>query len=108
MTEKEKIAIEPITQPTTITSVTTITTTVQTTVPETTTTTSPVTEPITAITTTQPIPTEIVITTPKNGTIEGDMIWVQGFGWIEYEGGGGIGYYDAEMYTNGNKIGYFG
>ena len=68
------------------------------TVPETTTTTPPVTEPITAITTTQPIPTEIVITTPKNGTIEGDLIWVQGFGWIEYEGGGGIGYYNAEMY----------
>ena len=108
MTEKEKIAIEPITQPTTITSVTTITTTGQTTVAKTTTTTPPVTEPITAITTTQPIPTEIVITTPKNGTIEGDMIWVQGFGWIEYEGGGGIGYYNAEMYTNGNKIGYFG
>ncbi len=106
MTEKEKITTESVTQPTTTTSITT--TTVQTTVPETTTTTPPVTEPITAITTTQPIPTEIVITTPKNGTIEGDMIWVQGFGWIEYEGGGGIGYYDAEMYTNGNKIGYFG
>jgi len=108
MTEKEKIAAESITQPTTTTSVTTTTTTVQTTMPKTTPTTPPVTEPITAITTTQPIPTEIVITTPKNGTIEGDLIWVQGFGWIEYEGGGGIGYYNAEMYTNGNKIGYFG
>ena len=106
MTENEKIAIKPATQSITTTSITT--TTVQTTVPETTTTTPPVTEPITAITTTQPIPTETVITTPKNGTIEGDLIWVQGFGWIEYEGGGGIGYYDAEMYTNGNKIGYFG
>ena len=30
------------------------------------------------------------------------------FGRIEYEGGGGIGYYDAEMYAKGNKIGYFG
>ena len=108
MTEKEKIAIEPITQPTTITSVTTITTTVQTTVPETTTTTPLVTEQMTSITTMQPIPIAIETTTPKNGTIEGDMIWVQGFGWIEYEGGGCIGYYDAEMYTNGNKIGYFG
>lgn len=108
MTEKEKIAIEPITQPTTITSVTTITTTVQTTMPETTPTTPPATEPITSITTTQPIPIAIGTTTPKNGTIEGDLIWVQGFGWIEYKGGGGIGYYDAEMYTNGNKIGYFG
>ena len=106
MTEKEKIATKPATQPITTTSITT--TTVQTTVPETTTITPLVTEQMTAITTTQPIPTETVITTPKNGTIEGDMIWVQGFGWIEYEGGGGIGYYNAEMYTNGNKIGYFG
>ena len=109
MTEKEKITTEPVTQPTTTTSVTTITTTVQTAVPETTTTTTPpITEPTTAITTTQPAPIVTSATTPKNGTIEGDMIWVQGFGWIEYEGGGGIGYYDAEMYTNGNKIGYFG
>ena len=102
MIEKEKITTEPVTQPTTTT------TTVQTTVPETTTTTPPVAEPTTSITTTQPIPIATATTTPKNGTIEGDMIWVQGFGWIEYEGGGGIGYYDAEMYTNGNKIGYFG
>ena len=102
MTEKEKITTEPVTQPTTTT------TTVQTTVPETTPTTPPAIEPITAITTTQPIPITTGTTTPKNGTIEGDLIWVQGFGWIEYEGGGGIGYYDAEMYTNGNKIGYFG
>ena len=106
MTEKEKIAIKPATQSTTTTSITT--TTVQTTVPETTTTTPPAIEPITAITTTQPIPITTGTTTPKNGTIEGDLIWVQGFGWIEYEGGGGIGYYNAEMYTNGNKIGYFG
>ena len=102
MTEKEKITTEPVTKPTTAT------TTVQTTVPETTTTTPPVTEPTTSITTTQPIPIATGTTTPKNGTIEGDLIWVQGFGWIEYEGGGGIGYYNAEMYTNGNKIGYFG
>ena len=108
MTEKEKITTKPVTQPTTTTSITTVTT-VQTAVPETTTTTTPpVTESTTAITTTQPAPIATVTTTPKNGTIEGDMIWIQGFGWIEYEGGGGIGYYDAEMYTNGNKIGYFG
>lgn len=109
MTEKEKITIEPVTQPATTTSVTTITTTAHTTVPETTTTTTPpVTEQTTAIIITQPVPLVTATTTPKNGTIEGDMIWIQGFGWIEYEGGGGIGYYDAEMYTNGNKIGYFG
>mgnify|MGYP003290375973 CR=1 FL=1 len=108
MTEKENITTEPVTQPITTTSITTVTTTVQTTVPETTTTTPPVTEPTTAITITQPASIATATTTPKNGTIEGDMIWIQGFGWIEYEGGGGIGYYDAEMYTNGNKIGYFG
>ena len=76
--------------------------------PKTTPTTLPAIEPITAITTTQPIPITTGTTTPKNGTIEGDLIWVQDFGWIEYEGGGSIGYYDAEMYTNGIKIGYFG
>lgn len=115
ITEKEKITTEPVTQPITTTSITTaITSLVTTTAPETTTTalsittTSPVTEQPTAITTTQPIPTKTVPTTPKNGTIEGDLIWIQGFGWIEYEGGGGIGYYNAEMYTNGKKIGYFG
>ena len=86
MTEKEKITTEPVTQLTTTTSITTT-----------------ITSPVT---TTQPISTET--TTPKNGTIEGDLIWIQGFGWIEYEGVGCIGYYDAEMYTNGNKIGYFG
>lgn len=107
MTEKENITTEPVTQPITTTSITTKM--VQTTASEKTiTTTPPVTEQTTAITTTQPIPIATATTTPKNGTIEGDMIWVQGFGWIEYEGGGGIGYYDAEMYTNGNKIGYFG
>lgn len=45
---------------------------------------------------------------PKNGQVSGDQIYVQGFGWIDYEGGGGIGEVNEQMYQNGNKIGYFG
>ena len=46
--------------------------------------------------------------TPANGTVKGDKIYVCGFGWIDYEGGGGIGEVNEQMYQNGNKIGYFG
>ena len=45
---------------------------------------------------------------PKNGQTSGDQIYIQGFGWVINEGGGGEGYHDTEMRTNGNKIGYFG
>ena len=60
-------------------------------------------------TTTQP-PLKVVITetTPANGTVKGDKIYVCGFGWIDYEGGGGIGEVNEQMYQNGNKIGCFG
>ena len=59
--------------------------------------------------TTQP-PDEVITadTTPANGTVKGDMIYIIGFGWVENEGGGGEGTYDHEMKTNGNKIGCFG
>lgn len=46
--------------------------------------------------------------TPKHGDTKDGMIYINGFGWIKDEGGGGIGYTDTEMYQNGNKIGYFG
>lgn len=46
--------------------------------------------------------------TPKHGDKKDGMIYINGFGWIKDEGGGGIGYTDNEMYQNGNKIGYFG
>lgn len=46
--------------------------------------------------------------TPKHGDKKDGMIYINGFGWIKDEGGGGIGYTDTEMYQNGNKIGYFG
>lgn len=46
--------------------------------------------------------------TPKHGDKKDGQIYIDGFGWIKDEGGGGIGYTDNEMYQNGNKIGYFG
>lgn len=46
--------------------------------------------------------------TPKHGDKEDGMVYINGFGWIKDEGGGGIGYTDNEMYQNGNKRGYFG
>ena len=46
--------------------------------------------------------------TPKHGDKKDGQIYINGFGWIQDEGGGGIGYTDTEMYQNGNKIGYFG
>ena len=36
------------------------------------------------------------------------ITYVCGFGWIDYEGGGGIGEVNKQMYQNGNKIGFFG
>jgi len=66
-----------------------------TTVPSTTTTAS--------VTTTAPAPAE-----PHNGQTSGDYIYINGFGWIFNEGGGGEGSVNYEMYCNGNKIGYFG
>ena len=66
MPEKEKITTELITLTTTPTNVTTISvTTSTTTIP---------------VTTTTPLPVITVTTSPRNGTIEGDMIWVQGIG----------------------------
>lgn len=42
---------------------------------------------------------------PKTGDIKDGMMYVEGFGWVPYEGGGGQGIYAADMYENGNKIG---
>ena len=57
----------------------------------------------TPATTTAPAPAE-----PYHGQTSGDYIYVNGFGWIFNEGGGGEGSVNYEMYCNGNKIGYFG
>lgn len=45
---------------------------------------------------------------PKYGDTKDGKIYINGFGWVEDEGGGGTGYVDTEMYQNGNKIGSFG
>ena len=37
----------------------------------------------------------------------GDMVYVPGFGWLEYQGPGEV-IYDTEIYENGNKIGSMG
>lgn len=42
---------------------------------------------------------------PKTGDIKDGMMYVEGFGWVPYEGGGGEGTYADDMYENGNKIG---
>lgn len=42
---------------------------------------------------------------PKTGDIKDGMMYVEGFGWVPYEGGGGEGTYAGDMYENGNKIG---
>lgn len=46
--------------------------------------------------------------TPKHGDTKDDMIYINGFGWVVDEGGGGRGEPAPDMYENGNKIGYFG
>ncbi len=92
----------PIT--TTETCVTAETTTEQTTITDTT---VPVT--ITQITTTaSEVTTAPTPAGPYNGQTSGDYIYVNGFGWVFNEGGGGYGETNDEMYCNGNKIGYFG
>ena len=103
----------PVTTTAEITTEPQITTTVTCATSETTTTT---TEQVTAVDTTVPptTTTDPAITTapapaePHNGQTSGDYIYVNGFGWIFNEGGGGEGSVNYEMYCNGNKIGYFG
>ena len=103
----------PMTTAAEITTEPQITTTVTCTTSETTTT---MTEQVTAAdTTVQPITTTTSATTTTpvqaesyHGQTSGDYIYVNGFGWIFNEGGGGEGSVNYEMYCNGNKIGYFG
>lgn len=46
--------------------------------------------------------------TPKHGDTKDGMIYIEGFGWIKDEGGGGRGEDASDMYENGNKVGSFG
>lgn len=53
-------------------------------------------------------PTNPNINPAMHGQRKDGMIFINGFGWVVDEGGGGIGEPAPEMYENGNKIGYFG
>lgn len=46
--------------------------------------------------------------TPKHGDKKDGMIYINGFGWVADEGGGGECEPAPDMRENGNKVGYFG
>lgn len=46
--------------------------------------------------------------TPKHGEKKDGKIYINGFGWVTDNGGGGQAEYADDMFENGNKIGYFG
>ena len=70
--------------------------------------TNPDAEPIYKPKQIEPQQTELPSDTPKHGdTIDG-KIYINGFGWVVDEGGGGSGEPAPDMYENGNKIGSFG
>lgn len=43
--------------------------------------------------------------TPKHGDIQGDKIYLDGFGWVDYNGGETVVVQADDIYENGNKIG---
>ena len=43
--------------------------------------------------------------TPTHGATKDGMIYIDGFGWIPNQGGGGSGTTAEDMYENGNKVG---
>jgi len=43
--------------------------------------------------------------TPSHGDTKDGMIYIDGFGWVPNEGGGGSGTEAGDMYENGNKVG---
>lgn len=56
----------------------------------------------------KPQVTEPPSDTPKHGDKKDGKIYINGFGWVADNGGGGTNEYVTDMYENGNKIGYFG
>ncbi|MCM1062112.1 MAG: hypothetical protein NC452_19825 [Eubacterium sp.] len=56
----------------------------------------------------KPQVTETPSDTPQHGDKKDGMIYINGFGWVVDNGGGGVNEYVYDMYENGNKIGYFG
>ena len=43
--------------------------------------------------------------TPRNGTVQDGKIYIEGFGWIDYNGGGTEGIQGSDIYENGNTVG---
>lgn len=42
---------------------------------------------------------------PQNGEVRDGKIYIEGFGWLDYEGGGTSGIQADDIYENGNTIG---
>lgn len=42
---------------------------------------------------------------PQHGQIKDGKMYIEGFGWIDYHGGGTVGIPADDMYENGNKVG---
>lgn len=42
---------------------------------------------------------------PRNGEVRDGKIYIEGFGWLDYEGGGTTGTQAGDIYENGNTIG---
>ena len=42
---------------------------------------------------------------PQNGEVKDGKIYIEGFGWVDYEGGGTSGIQGDDIYENGNTIG---
>lgn len=42
---------------------------------------------------------------PQQGEIKDGKIYIEGFGWVDYEGGGSTSIPADDMYENGNKVG---
>lgn len=70
--------------------------------------TNPDAEPIYKPEQIEPQQTELPSDTPKHGDTKDGKIYINGFGWVVDEGGGGSGEPAPDMYENGNKIGIFG
>ncbi|MDE7398599.1 MAG: hypothetical protein K2N06_03635 [Oscillospiraceae bacterium] len=70
--------------------------------------TNPDAEPIYEPEQTEIKPPEISSNTPNHGDKKDGQIYINGFGWVKDEGGGGVAESAPEMYENGNKIGYLG
>ena len=70
--------------------------------------TNPDAEPIYKPEQIEPQQTELSSDTPKHGDTKDGKIYINGFGWVVDEGGGGNGESAPDMYENGNKIGSFG